>query len=49
MKVDGLWGIAAAIVTVALVTTVLMRSTSAGVISSIGSAFSSAIRAALGR
>ena len=48
MNVDKLANIAAAIVTVALVTTIVGRSNSANVIKSIGGAFSGAISSALG-
>ena len=46
---DKITNIAGAIVTVALVTTVVMRPNSARVITAFGEAFSGSIRAALGR
>lgn len=46
---DKIANVAGAIVTVALVTTVVSRSTSANVIRAIGEAFSGSIRASLGR
>lgn len=49
MNLDRLFNVAGAIVTVALVTTVVSRSTSAGVIRSIGEAFAGSIRAAMGK
>jgi hypothetical protein len=45
---EGLFNVAGAIVTVALVTTIVSRPTSAQVITAMGNAFSGAIRAALG-
>lgn len=49
MSFDGLFNVAGAIVTVALVTTIVSRSTSAGVIKAMGDAFAGSIRAALGK
>lgn len=49
MNADGLSKVAAAIVGVALVTTVVSRPTSAGVIRAFGEAFAGSIRAALGK
>lgn len=49
MNVDDLWSLAGAIVTVALVTTVVMRPTSAQIIAALGNAFSDSLRAAMGR
>lgn len=46
---DRLFNVLGAIVTVALVTTIVSRPTSAQVIRSMGEAFSGSIRAALGR
>jgi hypothetical protein len=46
---DRVANIAGAIVTVALVTTVVSRPTSAAVIASMGNAFANSIRAALGK
>lgn len=46
---DKVANVAGAIVTVALVTTIVSRPTSAQVIRAMGSAFSSSIRAALGK
>jgi len=48
MNLDKLFGVAAAIVTVALVTTVVMRPNSANVIRAMGDAFSGSLRAAIG-
>jgi hypothetical protein len=45
---EGLFNVAGAIVTVALVTTIVSRPTSAAVIKAMGDAFSGSIRAALG-
>lgn len=49
MNVDDIWSLGGAIVTVALVTTIVMRPTSAQIITSLGNAFSDSIRAAMGR
>lgn len=49
MNLDKLANIAGAIVTVALVTTVVARSNSANVIRAVGDAFSGSIRAAMGK
>jgi hypothetical protein len=49
MGFDGLFNVMGAIVTVALVTTIVSRETSATVIRAMGDAFSGSIRAALGR
>jgi hypothetical protein len=46
---DKLFNVLGSIVTVALVTTIVSRPTSATVIRSMGDAFSGAIRAALGK
>jgi hypothetical protein len=46
---DRVFNVLGAIVTVALVTTIVSRPTSAQVIKSMGDAFSSSIRAALGK
>ena len=46
---DRLFNVAGAIVTVALVTTIVSRPTSAQVIRSMGDAFAGSIRAALGK
>lgn len=46
---DKVFNVLGAIVTVALVTTVVMRANSAAVIKAMGSAFSETIRAAIGR
>jgi hypothetical protein len=46
---DGLFNVMGAIVTVALVTTIVSRETSATVIRAMGDAFSGSIRAALGK
>lgn len=48
LSLDKLFNIAGAIVTVALVTTVVSHSGSAGVINAIGNAFSGSIRASMG-
>jgi hypothetical protein len=45
----GLWGILAAIVSVALVTAVLSSPQAAGVIRAIGESFGGTLRAAMGR
>jgi hypothetical protein len=45
---EGLFNVAGAIVTVALVTTIVSRPTSAAVIKAMGDAFAGSIRAALG-
>lgn len=49
MQADRLFNVLAAIVGVAMVTTIVSRSTSASVIRASGEAFSSSIRAALGK
>jgi hypothetical protein len=46
---DSLANVAGAIVTVALVTTIVSRPTSAAVIKAMGDAFAGSIRAALGQ
>lgn len=46
---DRVFNVLGAIVTVALVTTIVSRPTSAQVITSMGNAFSGSIRAALGK
>lgn len=46
---DKVFNVAGAIVTVALVTTIVSRPTSAAVIKSMGDAFAGSIRAALGK
>lgn len=49
MNADKFFNILASIVTVALVTTIVSRPTSASVIRAMGEAFSGSIRAALGK
>lgn len=49
MNFDKMIGIGSAIVTVALVTTIVSHPTSAEVIRAIGTAFSGALRAAMGK
>lgn len=49
MNADKLFNVMGAIVTVALVTTVVSRSTSASVIRAFGEAFGGSIRAAMGK
>lgn len=49
MNFDKLFNIVGAIVTVALVTTVVSHSQSASVINAIGSSFSGSLRAAMGK
>lgn len=49
MSADKFFNILSAIVTVALVTTIVSRPTSATVIRAMGDAFSGSIRAAMGR
>ena len=49
MKADSLIDVAAAIVTVAMVTAIVSSGNSANIISSVGNAFSGSIKAALGR
>ena len=49
MNADRIANIAAAIVGVAMVTTIVSRTTTAGVIRAAGEAFSGSIRAALGK
>lgn len=49
MNVNGIAGILGAIVTVALVTTIVSHKESAKVISAFGSAFAGSLRAAQGR
>lgn len=49
MNADKLFNVLGAIVTVAAITTVVSRSTSASVIRSFGDAFAGSIRAALGK
>lgn len=48
MNGDKFFNVLSAIVTVALVTTIVARPTSAGVITAMGNAFSNSIKAALG-
>jgi hypothetical protein len=48
MNLDKLFGVATAIVGVALVTTIVMRPNSANVIRAIGDSFSGSLRAAIG-
>lgn len=48
MRVNDIWGLAGAIVTVALVTTIVSRPNSAKIISGIGTSFQGSIRAAMG-
>jgi hypothetical protein len=49
MSAHNIWGLAGAIVTVALVTTLVSHKESAKVIGAVGSAFAGALRAAQGR
>ena len=49
MNADKALNVLGAIVTVAMVTTIVSRSTSAGVIRAFGEAFSGSIRAAMGK
>jgi Flp pilus assembly pilin Flp len=49
MNADDIWSLAAAIVTVALVTTIVSRPTSAQIITALGNAFSNSLRAAQGK
>lgn len=49
MKAGTLIDVAAAIVTVALVTAIVSSGNSANIVSSVGNAFSGSIKAALGR
>lgn len=49
MTADRMFNVLGAIVTVALVTTIVSRTTSAQVIRAFGEAFSSSIRAAMGK
>jgi len=49
MKAGNLVDVAAAIVTVALVTAIVSSGNSANIVSSVGNAFSGSIKAALGR
>lgn len=49
MNLDRLFNVAGAIVTVALVTTIVSSRNTSQIISSIGEAFSGSIRAAMGR
>lgn len=49
MNVDDIWSLLGAIVMVALVTTVVMRPTSAQIITALGNAFTGSLRAAMGR
>jgi len=49
MNANSIVGVAGAIVTVALVTTIVSHTESANVIKSIGNAFAGALRAAQGR
>jgi uncharacterized membrane protein YeaQ/YmgE (transglycosylase-associated protein family) len=48
MSLDGVFGIAGALVTVALVTTVVSHKNSAGIVTAIGTAFIGALKAAQG-
>lgn len=49
MKAGSIIDVAAAIVTVAMVTAIVSSGNSANIVSSVGNAFSGSIRAALGR
>lgn len=49
MNADKIFNLAGAIVTVALVTTIVSRSNSANVIRAMGDAFSGSLRAAMGK
>lgn len=49
MNADGILSVASAIVTVALVTTIVAHPASAQVINAIGGAFSNSLKAAMGR
>lgn len=49
MSLDRLFGVASALVTVALVTTIVSHKDSAGIIAAIGKAFNGALSAAQGR
>lgn len=49
MNMDKLFSVASAIVTVALVTTIVAHPTSAQVIRAVGDAFSGSLRAAMGK
>lgn len=49
MNADRAFSIGSAIVTVALVTTIVSHPTSASVIKAVGDAFSNSLRAAMGR
>jgi len=48
MSLDGVFGIAGALVTVALVTTIVSHKNSAGIVKSVGDAFIGALKAAQG-
>lgn len=48
MSLDGVLGVAGAIVVLAMVATAVQSSNTAGIISSVGNAFSESIRAARG-
>lgn len=49
MKTGNIYGLAMAIVTVALVTTIVRNANTAGVVRAAGAAFSGSLRAAMGR
>lgn len=49
MNLDGLFNIAGAIVTLAIVTVIFTSRQTAGVINAVGNAFSGSLRAATGR
>lgn len=49
MQTNNVWALAGAIVTVALVTTIVANPNSVGIIKGIGSSFSDALRAAQGK
>lgn len=48
MRLEGIFNVAAGIVTVALITTIVSSPHSANIIRSIGAAFSGSLRAAMG-
>jgi Flp pilus assembly pilin Flp len=49
MSLDRLFGVASALVTVALVTTIVSHKDSAGIVKALGDAFTGALRAAQGK
>lgn len=49
MTTNNVWGVAGALVTVALVTTIVASPNSSAIIKGIGSSFSDALRAAQGK